>query len=321
MSLSREAGTEALNKGSPAEDKTNSVSGISRQSHLARRIKRFLTPANILKHLVMAAILLFFLFPVYWLVITAFKHSQDWFAWPPVFFPTSLTLNNFLGLEGGFHATSTMSVASATPYMRNSLIVALATALISTFIAASAAYAISRFKIGGINFVIWIISIRMLPPIATALPLYLIFVRLRLVNTVAAVVLAHLVFAVPLSTWILITFFNEIPRELDEAAYVDGASPLTAFLHIILPLSAPGLAAAATLAFIQSWGELLLSLILTSNADAQTLPIYLGRFITGFRVAWGPLAAAGLINMLPVIIFSLIMQRYLIRGLTFGAVK
>jgi multiple sugar transport system permease protein len=316
MRLTREANAEAAE-----EFKVASALDASRLKRLVRRMKRVLTPAAILKHLVMAIILVFFLFPVYWLVLTAFKHSEDWFSWPPVFFTTSLTFNNFLGLEGGFHATSTMSIASATPYLRNSVIVALATALISTLIAALAGYAISRFKTGGVNFVIWIISIRMLPPIATALPLYLIFVRLHIINTLAGLILAHLVFAVPLSTWILITFFNEIPRELDEAAYVDGASPLMAFLYVVLPLSAPGLAAAATLAFIQSWGELLLSLILTSNASAQTLPIYLGRFITGFRVAWGPLAAAGLINMVPVIIFSMLMQRYLIRGLTFGAVK
>ncbi len=294
-------------------------SGVSRRR--LRWMRRFPRPATILKHIVMGLIVLFFMFPVYWLTLTAFKHREDWFDWPPVFFTSSLTLNNFLGLEGGFHASATMSISAVTPYLRNSVIVALATAIISTIIAALAGYAISRFKTGGIHFVTWIISIRMLPPIATALPLYLIFVRLHLLNTLVAVILAHLVFTVPLSTWILITFFNEIPKELDEAAYVDGASPWATFWYIVLPLSAPGLAAAATLAFIQSWGEFLLSLILTSNADAQTLPLYLGRFITGFRVAWGPLAAAGLINMLPVVIFSLIMQRYLIRGLTFGAIK
>ena len=170
-------------------------------------------------------------------------------------------------------------------------------------------------------FANWIISIRMLPPVAAILPLYLFFKELSLLNTHLAVILCHLVFTTPLSTWILITFFKEIPRELDEAAYVDGATHLQSFFWVILPLSAPGLAAVATLSFIQSWGEFLMALLLTSNADAQTLPVYLGRYITGFRVAWGPLSAAGLIVMIPAIAFSLIMQRYLIRGLTFGAVK
>ncbi len=276
--------------------------------------------SKFVKYLLAALVLFFFLFPIYWLTITAFKHSDEWFSWPPILVPTALTMNNFLGLEGGFYG-GMASVVNITPYLRNSLIVATVTALGSTFIGAAAAYAISRFKIGGIYFANWIISIRMLPPVASALPLYLIFSRLRLLNTQLVLILAHLVFTAPLSTWILITFFNDIPKELDEAAFVDGASPLGTFLRIILPLSAPGMAAVSTLAFIQSWGEFLMALILTSNADAQTLPIYLGRYITGFRIAWGPLAAAGLINMVPVILFSLLMQRYLIRGLTFGAVK
>ena len=161
----------------------------------------------------------------------------------------------------------------------------------------------------------------MLPPIASAIPLYVIFSRLHLINSWWALVLSHLIFTTPFSTWILITFFNDIPRELDEAAFVDGAGTWQSFRSIILPLSAPGLAAVSTLAFVQSWGEFMMALVLTTNDKAQTLPIYLGRFITGWRIAWGPLAAAGIVTMAPVIIFSFIMLRYLIRGLTFGAVK
>lgn len=265
--------------------------------------------------------LFFFLFPVYWLTTTAFKRSEDWFTWPPSFLPRYWTIGNFLGLEGGFFGSVTTAISTITPYLRNSTIVALFVALISTVVAALAAYAISRFKIGGMGFVSWIISIRMLPPIAAALPLYVIFSKLHLVNTWWALILSHLVFTTPFSTWILITFFNEIPRELDEAAYVDGAGIWQSFTLVSLPLAAPGLAAVATLSFIQSWGEFLMALVLTTSKEAQTLPIYLGRFITGWRIAWGPLAAAGLITMIPVVIFSLLMQRYLIRGLTFGAVK
>ncbi|MDK2897591.1 MAG: multiple sugar transport system permease protein [Candidatus Atribacteria bacterium] len=276
---------------------------------------------RIIKSLLVALVLFFFLFPVYWLVTTAFKQSEDWFTWPPSFFPSTWTLGNFLGLEGGFFGSVTTSISTITPYLRNSVVVAVSVALISTAIAALAAYAISRYKIGGMGFISWIISIRMLPPIAAALPLYVIFSHLHLVDTWWALIAAHLLFTTPFSTWILITFFNDIPRELDEAAYVDGASPGQAFLKIALPLGMPGLAACATLSFVQSWGEFLMALVLTTSDNAQTLPIYLGRFITGWRIAWGPLAAAGLVTMIPVIVFSLIMQRYLLRGLTFGAVK
>ncbi len=274
-----------------------------------------------IKGILITAVLFFFLFPVYWLVTTAFKKSEAWFSWPPSLVVFQPTWENFLGSEGEFFGSTTTAIATITPYLRNSIAVALCVALFSTVIAACASYAISRFRVGGMGFVSWIISIRMLPPIASALPLYVVFSRLRLVNTWWALIAAHLVFTIPFSVWILLTFFNEIPRELDEAAYVDGANTWQTFRRVVLPLSVPGLAAVATLAFIQSWGEFLMALVLTTGKEAQTLPIYLGRFITGWRIAWGPLAAAGLVTMIPVILFSLLMQRYLLRGLTFGAVK
>ena len=273
------------------------------------------------KYLAVALVLFFFLFPVYWLVTTAFKPQDDWFNWPPVFIPVRLTLDNFTGGGGPAYGATVGSIEGIGPYLRNSVVIAIAVAFVSTALSSLAAYGISRFKIGGLPFAGWIISIRMLPPIATVLPLYLVFVALRLVNTWWAVILVHLTFTTSFSTWVLISFFNDVPRELDEAAYVDGAGVLDAFFRVILPLSAPGLAAVATLSFIQSWGEFLLALVLTNSNQAQTLPIFLGRYITGFRVAWGPLAAAGLITMLPVVVFSFLMLRYLIRGLTFGAVK
>jgi len=279
------------------------------------------TVVKLIKGMVIIIVMFFFIFPIYWLIMTAFKNSEEWFTWPPSFIPSSLTMGNFLGLEGGFFGSVTTAISTITPYLRNSIVVALLVALLSTLIAALAAYAISRFKWGGMGFVSWIISIRMLPPIASAIPLYVIFSRLHLINSWWALVLSHLIFTTPFSTWILITFFNDIPRELDEAAYVDGAGTWQSFRSIILPLSAPGLAAVSTLSFIQSWGEFMMALVLTTNDKAQTLPIYLGRFITGWRIAWGPLAAAGIVTMAPVILFSFIMLRYLIRGLTFGAVK
>ncbi|WP_461505426.1 carbohydrate ABC transporter permease [Pseudothermotoga elfii] len=262
-----------------------------------------------------------FLFPIYWIFITAFKPEAEWFTMPPIFWPSNFTISNFLGTGSTTFGTTTTSISGIVPFLRNSIAVATITSLISTFIAALAAYAISRTKIGGTALAGWFISMRFLPPIATAIPLYVIFSKISLLNTWWALILPYLVPTTALSIWLLISFFNEIPQEIEEAAYIDGASHAQTFLKVVLPLSAPGLAAAAILSFIQSWGEFLLALILTSNASAQTLPVYLGRYITGWRVAWGPLSAAGLVTMLPVIIFALITQRYLIRGLTLGAVK
>jgi multiple sugar transport system permease protein len=277
---------------------------------------------KVVRYILVAVCLIFFLFPVYWLVITAFKPSNEWFTMPPRFFPTRPTLSNFFGTkETEVFGGTTGSIENIFPYLRNSIVVGVSVALIGTVISALAAYAIARYRVGGPFLAEWIISIRMLPPIVSAVPLYVIFTKLRLINTWWALILSHLVIVVPLGVWLLISFFREIPREIDEAAYVDGATPFQAFFYVVLPLSAPGLAAVAVLSLIQSWGEFLLALVLTNDARAQTLPIFLGRYITGWRVAWGPLSAAGIVTLLPVVIFALVAQRYLIRGLTFGAVK
>ena len=275
----------------------------------------------VIRYIVAVSSLIIFLFPIYWIFITAFKPEPEWFSMPPIFWPSKFTLSNFLGTGSSTFGTTTTSIAGILPFLRNSIVIATITSLVSTFIAALAAYSISRTKIGGTKLAGWFISMRLLPPIASAIPLYVIFSKIKLLNTWLALILPYLVPATALSIWLLISFFNEIPQEIEEAAYIDGASRVKSFIYVVLPLSAPGLAAAAILAFIQSWGEFLLALILTNNASAQTLPVYLGRYITGWRVAWGPLSAAGLVTMLPVIIFALIFQRYLIRGLTLGAVK
>lgn len=276
----------------------------------------------IFRYILIGICLIFFLFPVYWLVITAFKPSNEWFSWPPKFWPSQFTLSNFYGAkETEVFGGTTGSIENIFPYLRNSIIVGISVALVGTIISALSAYAIARYKVGGAFLAEWIISIRMLPPIVSAVPLYVIFSRLRLINTWWALIISHLVIVVPLGVWLLISFFREIPKEIDEAAYVDGANPLQTFFYVVLPLSAPGLAAVAVLSLIQSWGEFLLALVLTNDARAQTLPIFLGRYITGWRVAWGPLSAAGIVTMLPVVVFAIVAQRYLIRGLTFGAVK
>lgn len=276
----------------------------------------------VFRYILIGICLIFFLFPVYWLVITAFKPSNEWFSWPPKFWPSQLTFSNFYGAkETEVFGGTTGSIENTFPYLRNSIIVGISVALVGTIISALSAYAIARYKVGGAFLAEWIISIRMLPPIVSAVPLYVIFSRLKLINTWWALILSHLVIVVPLGVWLLISFFREIPKEIDEAAYVDGANPLQTFFYVVLPLSAPGLAAVAVLSLIQSWGEFLLALVLTNDARAQTLPIFLGRYITGWRVAWGPLSAAGIVTMLPVVVFAIVAQRYLIRGLTFGAVK
>lgn len=274
---------------------------------------------SVTRYFLILVAMVFSLFPVYWMFLTAFKRQQDWFAWPPVFFPKSLTLSSFFGSGGGVYVTT--SLADIAPYLRNSVVVGLATAALATLISTFAAYSISRFKTGGINFVNWVLSIRMIPPIAVAIPIFVLFHAFGLINTWFALILIYLVFTTSFSTWVLIAFFNDIPIELDETALVEGATPFQAFLRVILPLSIPGLAAVFVLSLLNSWSEFLFALVLTNNANAQTLPVYIGRYITGFQIAWGPISAAGIVSMLPVTILSFVMLRYVITGLTLGAVK
>jgi multiple sugar transport system permease protein len=270
---------------------------------------------NSVRYIFTILILAVFLFPAYWITITAFKPSSEWNEWPPHFWPYHPTLSNFFG------GSSVSSIEGILPFLRNSLVIATIVSVVTAIIALLAAYSIARFKTGGMGLAGWIISMRMLPPVTIVIPLYVIYAKVNLLNTWTGLILIYLVPAIALGVWILITFINQIPKELDEAARIDGASNLQIFTRVILPLSLSGIAAVMVLTFIQTWSEFLLATILTSNSAAQTLPVYLGRFITGYNIAWGALSAAGLITMLPVIVFGIIFQRYLIRGLTFGAVK
>ena len=166
----------------------------------------------------------------------------------------------------------------------------------------------------------WILSVRMFPPIATIIPIFLLFNKLGLIDTRLGLMLLYIAFNLPFAIWIMRSFFDEIPSELDDAAMVDGCSPWQAFARIILPLAAPGLSATAIFCMMFSWNEFLFAMII-SRAQTQTLPVGVMGFITQRGVLWGEMSAAATIIMTPMIIFTFLIQRYLIRGLTFGAVK
>jgi len=276
---------------------------------------------SILKGLAVAIILVFFLFPLYWVITTSFKSPNDILSWPPKFL-FKPTLANYLGTTTGIalggRAARPLNI---TPYLINSLVIDAISTLISTIVSAMAAYSISRFKTGGSFFINWFLSLRMLPPVVLAIPLFIFFKSLGLVNTWWGLILAYLTFNIPFSTVLLIGFFNEIPTSLDEAAYVDGASKIGTFFKVILPLGAPGLAAVTILSFLTCWGEFLLALTLTYDVYAQTVPVFLGLFITEWGILWGPMSAAAVLAIIPPVLFSLFTQRYLVKGITLGAVK
>lgn len=253
--------------------------------------------------------------PVYWMLTISLKTEVDQFASPPRWFDFSPTLAHYID------AFSTRSFGS---FLLTSAIVAALSTLCAMTIGTLAAYALARFRLpAGLNkrLSLWILSTRMFPPIVTAVPLFLMMRDLRLLNTIASLVVVYTAFNLPFVVWMMIGFFRELPRELEEAAMVDGDSRLGALWRVVLPLAAPGLAATAVFCLIVSWNEFLLALVLTQTEAAMTLPVGIAGRVTQYEIKWGVMSAAGVVAMMPILIFALSVQKYLVRGLSLGAVK
>jgi multiple sugar transport system permease protein len=250
------------------------------------------------------------LFPVLWLVQLSLKVESEAFLMPPklLFWPT---LENYVALFQGKFARS----------FGNSLIVGLATTLISLLLGVPAAYALSRAGFqADKGIALWILTTRMAPPIAFAIPFFLTYRSLGLIDTLLGLVIIYLTFNLSLVIWMMRTFFDGLPRSLEEAAEIDGASPWRAFLQIALPLAGPGLATTAIFCFLFAWNDFFFALVLT-RSRAQMAPVAIVNFMNYEGWEWGKIAAGGTMIMLPVVAFSLLVRRYLIRGLTAGALK
>ncbi len=278
-----------------------------------RRRRKWLS--DIVTTVILILALAFFLFPVLWMFLTSFKGRGEFFSYPPVFIPKQIDLRNYVGAmvpppdgRGGLQS------------LRDSLIVASASTLVSVVVGSLAAYSIARFRVGGKNFSFWILSTRMFPPVASALPLFLIFKQFKLLDTHMSLIIANTIFNLPFAIWLLKGFFEDLPVELEESALIDGCSPLGAFWRVALPLVAPGLVATALFAFIFSWNEFMFALLLTRR-NVRTLTVLVPSLVGGHEVRWGEIAASGMISVIPCIALALILQRYLVRGLTLGAVK
>jgi len=266
---------------------------------------------TLLTYVAVALVLVWVLFPVVWVVLGSLKARELAAAVPPVWiFQPSLDNYAAAFLRRNFGAL-----------FLNSFVATFASTAVVLLLGSMAGYALARFKIvGKQNILLWILSTRMFPPIAAIIPIFLLFNNLRLIDTRQGLVLLYVAFNLPFAIWIMRGFFAEIPSELDDAALVDGCSPWQAFTRVIMPLAAPGLAATAIFCMMYSWNEFLFALII-SRSQSQTLPIGVMGFITQRGVLWGEMSAASTVIMAPMIIFTFLMQRYLIRGLTFGAVK
>jgi len=255
-------------------------------------------------------IILFFIFPIYWIFGTAFKTPLDTFKLPPKFI-FNPTLENFIVI---INKTQFMELAI------NSIIASAGSTFLSILLSFPAAYSLARFRMKRKNdLAFMILSLRMFPPIAVAIPFFIMYKRIGLYDTRVGLLLLYTAFNIPLATWLLIGFIKEIPVDLEEAALVDGATHLQVFRKIVLPLISTGMMATAILCFIMSWNEFFLALILTGRN--KTLPVFLYSFINFREIQWGPLMAAAAIMSSPIIIASIFVRKYLIRGLTLGAVK
>ncbi|MER3439218.1 MAG: carbohydrate ABC transporter permease [Chloroflexota bacterium] len=281
-----------------------------------------------------AFVSLVFFAPILWWMLASIKSTPEILHSPPRLIGFDPTLNWFRVVLGNadptrFNIETTGSVGRGSggstfysiPYLRDSLIVAVGSTLLVLILATPAAYALSRFPMRrSKDLALWILSQRMLPPVVVAFPLFIMFRDFRLIDTYRGLILVHAAINAPLAILLLRSFFDEIPRELDEAAMIDGATRFGAFRGVLLHYLRGGIAATAVLSFIFSWNEFLLSLVLTTGI-VRTVPVASSTFTTAFATEWGYMAALGTASMIPIFLFILLVQRHLVRGLTLGALK
>ena len=254
---------------------------------------------------------LFFAFPIFWMVSSSFKSEVDISAYPPVwnFVPT---MANYAQLFTELNAWQAL--------MNSALIVGLATC-IAMAAGTLAAYALARFDVKGKEFLAFeILSIRMLPPIVSVIPMFIIARQMGIFDTPWLLIAAYALSGLPFVVWVMRVFIQDIPQSIEEAAMIDGCSRFETFWRVTLPLLLPGLAATMVIVFMFAWNEFLLASMLTSQ-EAKTLPVIAANAIKPKAIAWGLASAAGVMMSLPVVVLVLLMQRYLVRGLTLGAVK
>lgn len=281
-----------------------------------------------LKHAVLLSGVIVVSFPLIWTVLTSLKMPLDTVVYPPVVFskggPTLYAYRQLLfpkSIVGAQMWQKAGAVPDFNKYLMNSVVVALSTTIFSLVGAALAAYSLSRFRFRGMRAIaFFIVLTRMLPPIALIIPLFVFTVRLGLMDTHAALILPYTAMALPLATWMLKGFLDNVPVELEEAAMIDGCTRLRSLWKVVLPLMAPGLSATAVFSFLTAWNEFPMALMLAPNR-AATLPLVAMKFIGEEGVYWSSVGAAAVIASVPPVVFILFAQKYMIRGLTMGATK
>ncbi len=258
-------------------------------------------------------LILWAVLPFFWMVSTSFKTTEETYTVPLVWIPRYPTIKNFLYV---------VKRAPFLTYFRNSVVVAVSTTVIAIILASLAGYSFSRFKfLGGHSLLLIFLITQMFPGALLIIPLFQIIKALKLLNTLYALILSYITFSLPLCTWLMKGFFDQIPQELEEAAMIDGCSRVSAMVRVIFPLALPGVMAASIFSFIGAWDEFIFALIFTSTDKVRTLPVGLQRFITSYEIYWNHLGPACVLTTIPVVNLFLYIQRHMVKGLTAGSVK
>ncbi len=249
------------------------------------------------------------LFPIYWMILTSILPREELMTYPPSFF----TLNPDLQYWGE-------AIPEVYKPMMNTVIIAGAVAVISSILAIFSGYSFARFKVGGDTLPFWILSIKFLPGVVVIVPYYLLMQRLGLLDTYAAIILPHLTIGLPFAVWMIRGFVSELPKDLEDAAAIDGCGRLGVLRHVVIPLIAPGIVVTALFVFIWSWTEFMFALVL-SKTEVMTLPVRIAGMREAQGVNWEAISAAATIATLPILVIAIVFQRYLTRILAYGGIR
>ncbi|MBB5754396.1 carbohydrate ABC transporter permease [Prosthecomicrobium pneumaticum] len=278
-----------------------------------RRRRRRLPLGLVVRYLVLLGTIALTIFPLAWLVITSLRNSADIFAVPVRVLPESVTYDQYV---------SVFSQYGLADYLWNTVAVSVATVVLVILIGVPCAYAMARFRLPGAKIVISVLLImRMIPVVALAIPLFAVFASIGLLDTLTALVLTHTASKLPVAIWLLMGFIQDLPKEIEESAQIDGAGTVRTLVQIVSPLIAPGIGAAAVITFLFTWNDLLIALTLSSSEAAQTLPVGLTNFVSQFGIDWGAMSAAGVLMVIPTLVFVWFAQGLLVKGLVSGAVR
>ncbi len=271
------------------------------------------TLGHMFVYLVLISAVIVTIFPVFWILMCSFKSPDEINAIPIRWFPKSLNFNSY---------KSVLTERSFGLYFKNSTIVAVATTLLTMALATTAGYGFSRFDFKGRKLLfIFILLATMFPAVLLIIPYFLMMRKLGLLNTYLAYIWSYTSFSLPFSTWMMRGYFESVPREIDEAGLVDGCSWFSAFWRLCMPIAAPGMAATAIYSFLLAWNHYLFALALTTRPEKYLIPVGIASLVGEYWTDWSSLMAASMLSIVPVIVFNVLLEKHLVKGMTAGAIK